>query len=47
MSGYVPKLIKQTINRKSGDIVTSIDWNTISNLLINQGDDTAPPPPCR
>lgn len=41
MSGYVPKLIQQTINRKSGDIVTSIDWNTILNLLINQGDDTA------
>lgn len=41
MSGYVPKLIQQTMNKKSGDIVTALDWNTIFNLLIMQGDDTA------
>lgn len=41
MSGYVPKLIKRTENKKSGEIVTALDWNTLFNLLIDQGDDTA------
>lgn len=41
MSGYVPKLIQQTMNKQSGEIITALDWNTIFNLLITQGDDTA------
>ena len=41
MNKYVPKLIQQIENKKSGEIVTALDWNTLFNLLISQGDDTA------
>lgn len=41
MSGYVPKFIKREENKTAGDIVTALEWNTLFNLLIEQGDDTA------
>lgn len=38
---YVPMLIGTTEGRRTGDIVTSTDWNTRWNLQIQQGDNTA------
>lgn len=35
---YLPRLIAQTIAKRPHDTVTFEEWNSILNLLINQGD---------
>ena len=38
---WVPRYIKQTANKRPGQIITAEDWNELFNLVIGQGDYTA------
>ena len=41
MGNYIPQIITQEINRKSGEIVTAEEWNTLFTLFKSQGNSTA------
>ena len=38
---YIPKYIRQSENKSPKGVVTASRWNTLFNLLIQQGDHTA------
>lgn len=35
---FIPKFIKQTIAKRNKEVITAEEWNSILNLLIQQGD---------
>ncbi len=41
MTNWEPMYIRQVINRKPKDRITHIDWNSLWNLVIVQGDNNA------
>lgn len=35
---FIPKYIKRTEEKRASEVITNDDWNTLFNLVINQGD---------
>lgn len=35
---FIPKYIKRTEEKRASEVITNDDWNTLFNLIINQGD---------